>query len=171
MDLFPFFAFFICAHYAANQNENSFVDFIDVAVGTTKPTFIYEKFQSFTIENFSFVDIPFAPFTYHREQKSCAGRYAQKIPVEIGKIALGTDTLCDQSERPTNEIKKGSNNVDNQSANVLKKTNNNGRKRIDDVAVFAKASERFLNNNENLVHLILLAVFLLLTKKLFLGRF
>ena len=42
---------------------------------------------------------------------------------------------------------------------------------INNVAEFAKASERFLNNNENLVHLILLAVFLLLTKKLFLGRF
>ncbi len=42
---------------------------------------------------------------------------------------------------------------------------------INNFAEFAKASERFLNNNENLVHLILLAVFLLLTKKLFLGRF
>lgn len=42
---------------------------------------------------------------------------------------------------------------------------------MNDVVELLKSSESFLNNNDNLVHMILLAVFLLLTKRLFLGRF
>lgn len=84
---------------------------------------------------------------------------------------FGFYNFNEHSERPTYEIKNCSDNVNNQSPNVFDKQNDDGGHGNNQVLKLLKSANAFLKNNDNLIHLILLTVFLLLSKKLFLGRF
>jgi|GEM_PF-4497885 hypothetical protein len=168
------FIVFAGSIHAASPLIDSFVDFHKIGRTETNPILVEKKIicpAKSLIVRPEFKITSFLTDAVENDKCGIVNRnlieFGDKIPV----CNFGLNNFYCLSERPTTEVEDGSNNVNKQSPNIFEKQNNDGGQSINKSMEFLKATEHFLESNENLIHMILLAVFLLLTKKLFIGRF